>query len=316
MKEKFTYIIQGPLDVISLDTIDEYLKQGHKVIVSCWDNDSITDKNRQALGVVEENYELVEPYLDRITLIKNKYPQNLEEIYNNGCIYFYALTSLMALKKVKTKYCVIHTSGDSFPDISVVLNKFKKNPNKYYITNRGSHKDHLIKFGMNSAFVLGETKKIKKSRELILNFCEFGALMMYDSKREEGKSGIGYGDRLQGSEDLKGSILEAQPLLNIQDINGQIIHWVSYPETLETLCMLIAAGEAPNVKKSAEQVKKHYDITPLKDFKNFKWSQQLKRGNEYEDRSSKKFFGHRGMTTDKNFVGNCTANHIDEIDIE
>ena len=80
--------------------------------------------------------------------------------------------------------------------------------------------------------------------------------------------------------------------------------------------MLIAAGEAPDVKKSAEQVKRHFDITPLKDFKNFKWSQQFKMEHEYKDRSSKEFFGHRGMTTDKNFVGNGTANHIDEIDIE
>lgn len=328
MKNKLdiTYVIQGPLDVISLDTIDEYLKQGRKVVVSCWDNKSITDKNRGAIGITKEDYKLVEPYLGRITLVKNKYPQNLEEKYfMTPTFYFQQITTLAGLKKVKTKYCVVHKSGDSFPDISPILNKLKNNPNKYYITNRGSHRDHQIKFGMNSDFVLAETKKMIKARELIINFCDFGAQMVGEYCEIHGgtspKPADSTADNPVWCPGCGHFPHSHQPLLNFQDINGNRIHWVDYAETLETICFLIAAGETIDTTKSAEQVKRHYDITPMKDFKNFKWSQRFQANS---DRSSREFgkkdpvHGFRGMNYDKNFSGgvNGVANHIDEIDIQ
>ena len=293
MKEKFTYIIQGPLDVISLDTIDEYLKQDHihEIIVSCWDNESITDKNKWCNVVVEENYELIEPHLDKVTFIKNKYPQDLEKIHN-VVSYFRQINTLAALKKVKTKYCVVHKAGDSFPDMSVILNKFEKNPNKYYVTNRGCRTNKAMKFGMNHGFLLGETEKMIKARELVYMFCKFGKQTMYKHNKKEEKN------KKQDS------------ILQIRDMYGNNIGWTAYNETLETLCFLMAAGETIDITKSAEQVKKHYDITPMKDFKAYRWSQQF---HKKDARSLRVYKGTRGMDYDKNFNDPQIANHIDEV---
>ena len=122
------------------DTIDEYLKQDHihEIIISCWDNESITDENKWCKDVVEEDYELIEPHLDKVTFIKNKYPKDLKNIYNIVS-YFRQINTLAALKKAKTKYCVVHKAGDSFPDMSAILNKFKIALVKAWFSYSGIH---------------------------------------------------------------------------------------------------------------------------------------------------------------------------------
>ena len=104
--------------------------------------------------------------------------------------------------------------------MSVILNKFEKNPNKYYVTNRGCRKDKAMKFGMNHGFLLGETEKMIKARELVYMFCKFGKQTMYKHNKKEEKN------KKQDS------------ILQIRDMYGNNIGWTEYNETLETLCFL------------------------------------------------------------------------------
>ena len=63
-------------NIAEYQTLRDYAGSlGLDFIVSCWDNDSITGELKDTYGVYEENYELLEPYLDRVTVIKNKYPK-------------------------------------------------------------------------------------------------------------------------------------------------------------------------------------------------------------------------------------------------
>jgi len=285
MNIDLTFVIQGPIDIISVNTIDAYLKYG-KVIVSCWDNDSITDEMINMKGghnVCRERYDLLEPYLDKITVIKSKYNEAIKNIHQPTLDHelFQAVTTLAGLEKVDTEFAVKTRSDESYPDIDPILNKVKKNPDKIYTLNCNAFKDSFMKFNMGSHFLLSKTKYLKRAYQFrhASEFC--------------------------------------RPTLKVVGVDGEI-HNESRGSILSTLGFLIALGEIPDWKKSAEQVKKYFDITAQKELKNFLWSQQSHKTKinkkSFQDRSIiKSDDPFRGINYDRNFSNPTIANHIDEV---
>ena len=245
MNIDLTFVIQGPIDIISVSTIDAYLKYG-KVIVSCWDNDSITDEMLNMKGghnVYREKYDLLEPYLNRITVIKSKYDEAIKDIHQPKFDHqiLQAVSTLAGLERVDTEFAVKVRSDESYPDIDPILNKVKKFPDKIYTLNCNAFKDSYMKFNMGSHFLLSKTKYLKRAYQF-----------RYVSEF-------------------------FRPTLKVFDVNGDNRDKKSRGCILSTLGFLIALGEVPDWSNSAKQVKKHFDITAQRELKNFKWSQQSNR---------------------------------------
>jgi hypothetical protein len=312
-----TFIIQGPIDIISVNTIDSYLKYG-KVIVSTWDNDSLTEKHRkskepEASGhmMLPERYDLLEPYLDRIKVVKSKYPPWEEKTADDlsspmgpggrgraaqgklDTSFFTCKTTLAGLEIADTEFSVKVRSDHSLPNIDPILKKVKEFPNKIYTLNCNAYKDRAMKFNMGDHFLLGKTEILKEA---------FRYRYMI--------------------ENCGGQRHEHFPIIRLFDANGDPA-WkgTRYGALLGTMCILIALGEVPDLQKSAEQVKKHFDITAIRDLEGYIWSQQGSNPNNakaYKDRSimpssDGKSTWPRGITHDKNYDLDNIANHIDEV---
>jgi len=73
-------IITGPIDDRTFESIDSYYDQGFgEVIVSTW-----KDEDLSLLNKTKKEYKL----------ILSEYPENLNEINNQGCRFFQSFTTL------------------------------------------------------------------------------------------------------------------------------------------------------------------------------------------------------------------------------
>jgi hypothetical protein len=139
-------IITGPIDDRTFESIDSYYDQGfEEVIVSTW-----KDEDLSLLNKTKKEYKL----------ILSEYPENLNEINNQGCRFFQAFTTWKGSRLVTKKYCIRARSDELYPDLSAFVENMRDNPQKVHTTDNGFWKMH--NFCFSSHLFGGKTEVIKE----------------------------------------------------------------------------------------------------------------------------------------------------------
>ena len=140
-QDKYTVLIQGPLDKISLCNLENYKNYG-EVVISCW-----SDYFSKSWSSSEE----AKLYLDNLGL--NYSFEKTPSLSNVvGCdkesTFYYALNSIYnGLKLVKTDYVIKTRSDEYYKDLAPFIKEFEKNDDKIVCGNIFVRNDMPWHFG-------------------------------------------------------------------------------------------------------------------------------------------------------------------------
>jgi hypothetical protein len=139
-----TIIIQGKLNIESLNNIDYYLSIGN-VIISCYDNDdlSLLDLLKDKKG---------------IEIILNKYP--IGDFFNYGNIYLQAYLTLNGLIHCKSEYVIKVRSDEYFKKLDLFVDALVNNSNNLTVCNVFFRRDAMYKFHISDHIIGGTTRML------------------------------------------------------------------------------------------------------------------------------------------------------------
>jgi hypothetical protein len=140
-QDKYTVLIQGPLDMISLCNLENYKNYG-EVVISCW-----SDTFSKSWSTTDE----VKTYLDNLGLRYSfeKTPDISKTIgCNKKSTFYYALNSMYnGLKLVKTNYVIKTRSDEYYKELTSFIEEFEKNDDKIVCGNIFVRNDYPWHFG-------------------------------------------------------------------------------------------------------------------------------------------------------------------------
>lgn len=131
-KSNISVIIQGPIDERTYEAIDSYSDQGFgEIIVSTWSNEDIS---------------LLEKTDKDFILKLCFFPENLNEINNQGCRFFQAFTTLEGCKSASKDFVLKTRSDELYPDLSKFIENWSEHPKRIHTTNNSFWKKHKVCF--------------------------------------------------------------------------------------------------------------------------------------------------------------------------
>jgi len=156
-KKDISVVIQGPLDLLSIQNLDVYEDFG-EIIISSW-----VDSDLEKLSKLPKK---------PVNIVISDYPEKLKDTYNYGNFYLQCLSTLNGIKKSSFDYCLKLRSDELYPDINALVEKLVKNPDKIINTNIHFLKNSVSTFHCSDHVVLGEAEKLLAAFTLCKTLCE------------------------------------------------------------------------------------------------------------------------------------------------
>ena len=156
-QDKFTVLIQGPVNQSSYQNIDNYLKYG-KVVISYWNNEGcFTKKPPKLANVSAYGYPL--PDINKtVGALKDS-------------TFYYAICSMYnGLKHVDTEYVVKTRSDEFYEDLTPFIDKFLENEENIVCGNIFVRKD--IAYHIGDHIFVCKTQTILNAVTMLKNFYE------------------------------------------------------------------------------------------------------------------------------------------------
>ena len=171
IENSLAIVIQGPLNNRSIKTIPNYLRYG-EVVVSCWETDDI---------------KLLEPYVDKIKLVVNKYSNvkgNPSKPGSQAPWIYQHHTTLNGIRATSAYSIIKVRSDESYPFLDPIVKKLKENRDninertKYYdwhkiiTSNIYFRYDREKKFHPSDHIVAGQKNRMIKIFEEAERLCK------------------------------------------------------------------------------------------------------------------------------------------------
>jgi len=155
-QDKFTVLIQGPVNETSYQNIDNYLKYG-KVVISYWNDEAHVKVPSKLANVSACGYPL--PDINKtVGVLKDS-------------TFYYAICSMYnGLKHVDTEYVVKTRSDEFYEDLTPFIDKFLENEENIVCGNIFVRKDMAYHIG-DHIFVC-KTQTILNAVTMLKNFYE------------------------------------------------------------------------------------------------------------------------------------------------
>ena len=112
----FTILIQGPLNKISLESIENYQKYG-EVVISCWDDDD--------LSLIPKGIRY------KAAPLPDRNEEGTRGFKKNSTWYWAITSQLNGFELVKTKYVIKTRSDESYFNLKPFIKTFLKDPNLF-----------------------------------------------------------------------------------------------------------------------------------------------------------------------------------------
>lgn len=165
-EQSISIIIQGPLNLRSIEAIPDYIKYG-EVIVSCWDTDDIS---------------LLDKYKDKIKIIVNKYSDALpfaRKTHLTNPIILQYHSAYNGIKKSSGNFCIKLRSDERFPNLDNLIKKLISNRDsenwfKIITSNIYFRYDKQKKFHPSDHIVAGCKTRMKEIYKKCLFKCKHG----------------------------------------------------------------------------------------------------------------------------------------------
>ena len=166
-EKSISIIIQGPLNLRSIEAIPDYIKYG-EVIVSCWDTDDIS---------------LLDKYKDKIKIIVNKYSDALpfaRKTHLTNPIILQYHSAYNGIKKSSGNFCIKLRSDERFPNLDNLIKKLisnRDNENSWFkiiTSNIYFRYDKQKKFHPSDHIVAGCKTRMKEIYKKCLFKCKHG----------------------------------------------------------------------------------------------------------------------------------------------
>lgn len=195
--QKYTIVIQGPLEKHAIDGIKNYQKYG-KVLVSTWD------------------YVDISTIPEEVKCVVKKQPNKSNSLGTKTNIY-YAISGMQnALNEVDTEY-VIRTRGDEvYKNLSPFIEKFEKDDKKFVCGNIFARKWEDVPFHIGDHLYIAKTKILKKGIDKLKRMWDGE-----DSLEKWGQEGGGYIEGCGGFSDNGEGIL-SRSFLYANDIKEEM----------------------------------------------------------------------------------------------
>lgn len=121
MKEKVTVLIQGPLNLTSLNNVENYKQFCSKVVISHWDEDLLTQR---------DNDELLDKYSELkkdkdVVIVANPLPNKEEKVgvLFDSTFYWAIESTYFGFLECKTEYVIKTRSDEYFTDLSEMIGR-------------------------------------------------------------------------------------------------------------------------------------------------------------------------------------------------
>lgn len=162
-QDKYTVLIQGPLDKISLYNLENYKNCG-EVVISCWSDH---------FSISSVSSEEVKLYLDSLGL-SYSFEKTPDITKTTGCnkesTFYYALNSMYnGLKLVKTEYVIKTRSDEYYKILKPFIDEFEKDDNKIVCGNIFVRRDVPWHFG-DHIFICKTVDLLKAVENLINHY--------------------------------------------------------------------------------------------------------------------------------------------------
>lgn len=246
-----TFIIQGPLNNISLSKLDNYLKYGN-VIISHWNDDNfflLNDINKNVKIVSDKLPIEIESKL--VKWFHLEYPRN--GIFNRFNIYLQTITSLNGLLLCDTEFVIKVRSDEFRTNFDKFIQKIMNNPNKVITDNCFFRSDKVAKYHSSDHCFGGKTEILLKTFKNIKENCENDNYLSFRSFD-------------------KNICCDNDPSYS--------------PEQIITTEIIKSFNDKIDSENSKVQMKKYFDIVRLKDMGDFLISWLYgdnMRGHEYRE---------------------------------
>ena len=177
--DKYSILIQGPLDNISLNNLANY-QNYCEVIVSCW-NDVYSD--------TWANSEEVEKFLNTLDINYSfeKTPDITKTIgCNKKSTFYYALNSMYnGLKLVESEYVIKTRSDEYYKNLKPFIDEFEKDDNKIVCGNIFARRD--MPWHIGDHIIICKTVDLLKAVENLINHYnnKFQSLEKYMVQRKQ-----------------------------------------------------------------------------------------------------------------------------------
>lgn len=226
MGRKLSIVIQGPLNRISIDNIVNYNKFG-KVIVSCWSSDDLS-----LLQNVECPFWLVyNPVLD------------WNKIYNKQNVAKQAISTYNGMQLADSEFVVKVRSDESYSDLSKLIDKLEKTPNKLITNNIFFKPDHIYKFHPSDHLVAGRTALMNMVYRLL---CQY-VTVKYET-----------------------ATINSSGRIELPDCRGKM--WEAVAEQLLAACAIEILGIKVLLEKSKEITKRVFDMIHISELGDVIWT--------------------------------------------
>jgi hypothetical protein len=177
-KERYTILIQGPLNNNSLDNVESYKSFG-RVCVSFWSD--MVDPNWESL-------EVAEAYLDSLQVeYTSECMPNIQRIIgaSKESTFYFALKSMFnGLRNINTDFVIKTRSDESYKNLKPFLEEFEKNENKIVCGNIFVRNEIPFHFG-DHIFICKTSDLFGAVKHLLDMYDGIEPIQNY-SKQEEG----------------------------------------------------------------------------------------------------------------------------------
>ena len=173
MKSDFDLLVQGPLDLISLSSLEKQEHLFNKIVISHWTCDNVSIEVDTLLQRFKSNpkYEIITsvlPYDKQNNMDPHPFP--------SGSTFFYSITSTFnGLKKCNSKYCIKMRSDEMYENLQVFMDRLLKDDDKIISGNIFFKCPSIYPHHMGDHLFTAKTAILKKAYNILYS--------IYDEKR-------------------------------------------------------------------------------------------------------------------------------------
>lgn len=241
---KFSLIIQGPLNEVSLNNLDKYLDYLGEVIVSHWKVDK-KDLVEQLSTIKGDNLKVV-PNTAFI-------PHTTFNCFNT---WYHCYSTLMGLTSATKEYSIKVRSDNFIGNLVPLMEAIERSPNKYICSNLYFRPDRCQKYCPSDQVIGSNTKDLTKTFEI--------ACWRLKNQSKVLKEGFNGNDQLRNTNFLFNPNLGEQITDDFNRVTPGSGLGVS-PEVLLGTSYLAAIGKETRLDNARELMLNNFEIVKLED---------------------------------------------------
>lgn len=163
-KKDFCLLIQGPLNEISVSTIDNYLDQVDRVVISYWKQDNISILEKKIIDKSQKN--------KKIFLVKNDLPIIDDHIINAQNCYLQFFSTYSGLRFIDHRFCIKVRSDESYENLRNVIFLLLEDTKKFITNDLYFRRDEVYKYHISDHMIAGSSSIMKNAFYMAKLFCE------------------------------------------------------------------------------------------------------------------------------------------------